>query len=313
MSDGDDAIASSGQRRDGERSSPSGRSRDNNKKNSIINDIYFDRAGFGSKKQTLKDAREKDKTITMADVDKFFRENVEQKKQIRGKNSFIAPEPFYEFQFDLFFITDLENQKFKVGAIMIDVFSRFMVVVPIKKNKDEGNVASAMIESFNKMGGKPKILYTDDEGALQNASIQEYLNKEGIQHHRTRAHANFSERAIRTFKDMLYKRVEADEKKGKTNIQWTDYIFEILLTYNNKMEHSTIKMTPKEAMKEKNELKARQNMTNQATRTRKYPNISTGDKVRIYRKRKPGEKRKGRNMGERNSRNRKNRGEEQPK
>ena len=262
---------------------------DNNKKNSIINDIYFDRAGFGSKKQTLKDAREKDKTITMADVDKFFRENVEQKKQIRGKNSFIAPEPFYEFQFDLFFISDLENQKFKVGAIMIDVFSRFMVVVPIK-NKDEGNVASAMIEGFNKMGGKPKILYTDDEGALQNASIQEYLNKEGIQHHRTRAHANFSERAIRTFKDMLYKRVEADEKKGKTNIQWTDYIFEILLTYNNKMEHSTIKMTPKEAMKEKNELKAKQNMTNQATRTRKYPVISVGDKVRIYRKRKPGEK-----------------------
>ena len=219
----------------------------------------------------------------------FFRENVEQKKQIRGKNSFIAPEPFYEFQFDLFFITDLENQKFKVGAIMIDVFSRFMVVVPIK-NKDEGNVASSMIEGFNKMGGKPKILYTDDEGALQNASIQEYLNKEGIQHHRTRAHANFSERAIRTFKDMLYKRVEADEKKGKTNIQWTDYIFEILFTYNNKMEHSTIKMTPKEAMKEKNELKAKQNMTNQATRTRKYPNISVGDKVRIYRKRKVGEK-----------------------
>ena len=262
---------------------------DDNKKNSIINDIYFDRAGFGSKKQTLKDAREKDKSITMADVDNFFRENVEQKKQIRGKNSFIAPEPFYEFQFDLFFITDLENQKFKIGAIMIDVFSRFMVVVPIK-SKDEGNVASAMIEGFNKMGGKPKILYTDDEGALQNASIQEYLNKEGIQHHRTRAHANFSERAIRTFKDMLYKRVEADEKKGKTNIQWTDYIFEILLTYNNKMEHSAIKMTPKEAMKEKNELKAKQNMTNQATRTRKYPNISVGDKVRIYRKRKVGEK-----------------------
>ena len=43
-----------------------------NKKNSIINDVYYDRAGFGSKKQTLKDAREKDKTITMADVDNFL-------------------------------------------------------------------------------------------------------------------------------------------------------------------------------------------------------------------------------------------------
>ena len=172
---------------------------------------------------------------------------------------------------------------------MIDVFSRFMVVVPIK-NKNEENLASGIIEGFNKMGGKPKILYTDDEGALQKEAIQKYLNDEGIQHHRTRAHANFSERAIRTFKDMLYKRVEADEKKGKNNIQWTDYIFEILLTYNNKMEHSAIKMTPKEAMKEKSELKAKQNMTRQATRTRKYPEISVGDKVKIYRKRKQGEK-----------------------
>ena len=262
---------------------------ENNKKDDIINAIYFDRSGFGSKKQTLKDAREKDKSITMADIDNFFKENVEQKKQIRGRNTFIAPEPFYEFQMDLFFINDLENQKFRVGVIMIDVFSRFMQVAPIK-NKDEANIASGMIETMNKMGGKPKILFTDDEGALNTTSIQDYLKEQGIQHHRTRAHANHSERAIRTFKDMLYKRVEAHEKKGKENIQWTDYIFEILLTYNNKMEHSAIKMTPKEAMKEKNELKATQNMTQQATRTRKYPEISTGSKVKIYRKKKAGEK-----------------------
>ena len=31
-------------------------------KQKIINDIYFDRAGFQSKSNTLKDAREKDKT-----------------------------------------------------------------------------------------------------------------------------------------------------------------------------------------------------------------------------------------------------------
>ena len=173
---------------------------------------------------------------------------------------------------------------------MIDVFSRFMHVVPIK-GKDEANIASGMIEAFHKMGGKPQILYTDDEGALQKEAIREYLDKEGIHHHRTRAHANFSERAIKTFKDMLYKRVEADEKKGKQNIQWNDYIFEILLTYNKRMVHSSIKMTPKEAMKETNELKARQNMEQQASRTRKYPPIETGDRVKIYGKEKQ-EKRK---------------------
>ena len=41
-------------------------------KQKIINDIYFDRSGYGSKATTLKDARQKDKSITMDDVNEFF-------------------------------------------------------------------------------------------------------------------------------------------------------------------------------------------------------------------------------------------------
>ena len=41
-------------------------------KQTIISDIYFDRSGYGSKATTLKDAREKDKTITMKDVEDFL-------------------------------------------------------------------------------------------------------------------------------------------------------------------------------------------------------------------------------------------------
>ena len=52
-------------------------------KQKIISYIYFDRAGFQSKSNTLKDAREKDKTITMKDVDEFIRKNVEIKKEAK--------------------------------------------------------------------------------------------------------------------------------------------------------------------------------------------------------------------------------------
>ena len=38
----------------------------------VINDVYFDRAGFGSKSRTVEEAREKDKTITMSDNNEFF-------------------------------------------------------------------------------------------------------------------------------------------------------------------------------------------------------------------------------------------------
>ena len=57
---------------------------------------------------------------------------------------------------------------------------------------------------------------------------------------------------IRTFKDMFFKRVEADEKKNKENILWLDYILEIMLTYNKKMRHSATGMTPKKARKKDN-------------------------------------------------------------
>ena len=113
----------------------------------------------------------------------------------------------------LIFTNGLNEQQFKVGVLMIDVFDKFMHVVP-KKSKQEGDVASGMTECLNKMGKKPEISYTDEKGALNKEAIQTSLNDENIEHHRTRVHPNFSEKAIRTFKDMLYKRVEADGKKG---------------------------------------------------------------------------------------------------
>ena len=72
-------------------------------KQSIISKIYFDRSGFNSKKITFEDARKIDKSIKMTDVDEFVKKNIKQKKQLRGYNSFVAPEANYEYQIDLMF------------------------------------------------------------------------------------------------------------------------------------------------------------------------------------------------------------------
>ena len=82
-------------------------------KQSIINKIYYDRGGFGSKKITLDDSRKIDKSIKMSDIDEFFKNNIRQKKQLKGYNSFVAPEANCEYQIDLMFLViwTLQNLK----------------------------------------------------------------------------------------------------------------------------------------------------------------------------------------------------------
>ena len=260
-------------------------------KNKIISDIYFDRSGFGSQAVTFKDAKAKDKSITLADVKAWLEKNVDRKRPMSGFNSFIAPYAYYEYQIDLFFITknDLDNQKFRIGLVMIDIFSKFALVIPIK-SKQPPDLLAGIMEGINKMGKKPKMFYSDEEGSLYSKTIIEYLEQEKIETHRTRGHPAFAERFIRSFKDMLFKRVEADEKQGRANIQWTDYILEILLTYNNKNVHSTTKFTPSEAKKPKNEFEVKLNISLQAKKSRVYPEIEVGDSVKIMREKGISEK-----------------------
>ena len=155
-------------------------------KQKIISDIYNDPSGFASKSVTLADARKKDKTITIDDVNEFFKNNVEQKKKPRGHNSFVAPHADYEYQLDLFFVgkADFEaKQKTRVGLLMIDVFSKYAVVVPIPSKSPEDVLAGAL-EALKKMDHKPKLIYADEEGSLvgERVDIRGYFKEQGIEH-----------------------------------------------------------------------------------------------------------------------------------
>jgi len=255
-------------------------------KDDVIHDIYYDKAGFNSVLQTYKEAKQKDKTITLENVKDWFKKNVEQKQQVKGYNTYIVPYANYEYQMDLFFITDLPNQRFNVGVIMIDTFSKYMVIVPIK-SKSEGDVAAGLLESLQKMGATPKMIYSDDEGSLSTPDMKRYFEEHNIKHVISRGHAPVAERAIRTFKSMLYKRVEHAKND---NAQWTDFIYEITLTYNNKLVHSITEFTPAKARLKENQRDVWLNTFIKSNHTRTYSGLEEGDKVRIFRKRKKGEK-----------------------
>ena len=120
-------------------------------KEDIISSIYYDRSGYGSRAQTVKDSREKDKSITKEDVEEFFRKNVEEKRKPRGVNSFVAPHAHFEYQVDLFFISknDLENQKFRIGLVLIDIFSKYATVIPIK-SKEPPDMLAGIMKDYKK-------------------------------------------------------------------------------------------------------------------------------------------------------------------
>ena len=55
--------------------------------------------------------------------------------------------------------------------LCVDIFTKYAVVVPIKCKKED-DIAAGILECMHKMGKKPEIIYTDDEGALHKPSIQ---------------------------------------------------------------------------------------------------------------------------------------------
>ena len=91
---------------------------------------------------------------------------------------------------------------------------------------------------------------------------------------------------------MLYKRIDSTQNKQKTegDPQWADYVYQVMLTYTNKLVHSSTKKTPAEATKQTHQMDVKANLEIRAMKNRKYPPLNVGDSVKIMRKKKVGEK-----------------------
>ena len=257
-------------------------------KDAVIEKVYTDPEGFGSVADTLKAARKLDPSITREDVKEWIAANYEKKDNLARENSWIPPGPHYEYQIDLFFMADLkgEEQKRYAGAMCaIDSFTKFVAVEPMK-TKMEHAFLSALVDCFKTLGGSPKSIYADDEGAWHGKTAEKLLKTAAIQLINTRSHAGIVERVIRTLKSMMYRRLERNPE-----LVWHgELLRSVVDTYNRKRVHSTVEMTPEEAGKPGNEKEVRANIMRHGSWTRDYPEVKVGDVVRVYRKKKPMDK-----------------------
>ena len=243
-------------------------------KDNIIKNIYYDPAGYSSVQKTYQDAREKDSSIKLQDVKNWFVKNVERTKQLKGYNSFINDEAFEEFQVDIMF---MKAGELEPVLVMIDIFSKYAVVIPIP-SKETPDVIAGVMEGFVKMSGKPKMIYSDNEGALNSNLFKEFCDDEKIKLITTRTHAWVVERFIRTLKHMINLRTKNNDKS------WKDVLFEVLLTYNNKNVHSSTGFTPKEARLDTNRLNVKANLEMPRTSRRTYPELFVNNEVKLYKK-----------------------------
>ena len=76
---------------------------------------------------------------------------------------------------------DFPNETFIGGVIAIDIFTRFITIIPIK-SKTIPEILDAIKEIIKKMG-KPKTVYSDNEGAWSaGTEISKWFQDEKIRH-----------------------------------------------------------------------------------------------------------------------------------
>ena len=246
-------------------------------KEQILSNIYYDlERGYGSAKSLYEQAKEEGAVITLEEVKSFMKK--QPNKQIKGYqnyNSYLVPYARAEFQIDIMDMNKFKQEgEERYALIVIDAFSRYACIHPME-NKNSEDVLKALKEAFKVMG-EPIEIFSDEDTAFLSV-VKKYLDGLGIVQKTTRTHANIVERLIRTIKNGVADRIRF------TKGNWTNLYKPTLKKYNNTIQSST-GAKPVEAHKDENRVNVKVNLTLKQKHFRKYPQLSVGDKVKIYTK-----------------------------
>ena len=89
--------------------------------------------------------------------------------------------------------------------VVIEIcFSKFCSVL-LLNSKTPSVVLPALQHYFITLGGTPKVIVSDAEGALDSSELNKFYEENGIRHIITRNHAGVAERMVRTLKGMILK------------------------------------------------------------------------------------------------------------
>ena len=171
------------------------------------------------------------------------------------------------------------NRGIKYLLTDIDVFSKYGYLIPLK-NKTGKSVALALKTIFKER--KPEKMWKDKGKEFYNKDVKELIELNSTENEEE---SSVVDRWIRTMTEKMWKYFTTNS----TSV-YADILPDLVEDYNN-TRHSSIKMTPVEASKKKNELRVWRNLYPEHLEIRDIkPKFSVGDKVRISKKKKTFEK-----------------------
>ena len=162
---------------------------------------------------------------------------------------------------------------------VIDVLSKYGWLIPLK-DKTGKSVASAFKTIFKER--KPEKMWVDKGKEFYNNDVKDLVELYSTENEEK---SSVVERWIRTMKEKMWKYFT----DKNTNV-YIDILPDLVRNYNNS-KHSSIKMSPVEASKKKNELTVWRNLYPDRLKIHDInPKFSVGDKVRISKWKKTFEK-----------------------
>ena len=171
------------------------------------------------------------------------------------------------------------NRGIKYLLAVIDVLSKYGYLIPLK-DKTGKSVASALKTIFKER--KLEKMWVDKGKEFYNKNFKELIELYSTENEEK---SSVVERWIRTMKEKMWKYFT----DNNTSV-YIDILPDLVKDYNN-TRHSSIKMTPVEVSKKKNELTVWRNLYAEHLEIRDIkPYFSIRDKVRITKKKKTFEK-----------------------
>ena len=171
------------------------------------------------------------------------------------------------------------NKGYNHLLTVIDVLSKYAWGVPLKDKRGE-TVTEALSSIINESGRKPDNLWVDEGGEFYNKVMKAYLAKNDINMYSTYSENKSAvvERFNRTLKTNMWRQFTADNTR-----HWIGMLPELFKKYNESV-HSSTRLSPTDASKEKNEKVLLDREDKKRSKLdKKSAKFNVGDKVRISR------------------------------